>query len=234
MARWLALLLCVLMAALPASAEKRAFIVGVGDYDQLTDLQKTLGDAAGYEATFRDLGFTVTRIENPTLIEFNIAFGTFLDSVAPGDDVVFVFSGHGWSDGAENYLAPVDAPRAAPMSAIRGSTVALKSDILTELRARKPNLTFAIIDACRNNPFDTLTMSGYERGLTRAAAAEGELILYSAGAGQFSLDRLSNDDPSPYSVFTRALLPRLRDTSQPLATIADETRAEVSSGWQTP
>lgn len=228
MFRLVTIIAAILALALPASAEKRAFIVGVGDYEQLTDLKKTIGDARGYKQTFEELGYTVTLLdENPGLIEFKIAFGSFLDTISPGDDVVFIFSGHGWSDGAENYLAPADAPRAGSTSAIRATTVALRSDVLGEIRARKPNLSLAIIDACRENPFDTLTKSGYGKGLARTSANEGELILFSAGAGQLSLDRLSDNDPAPYSVFTRVLLPKLKDTGRPLATIADETREEV-------
>ena len=40
---------CLFALAFSADAKtKRAFIVGVGDYAELTDLKKTIGDADGY------------------------------------------------------------------------------------------------------------------------------------------------------------------------------------------
>jgi hypothetical protein len=227
--RLLAVIIAVIwLWPLAEAQSKKAFIVGIGDYEELTDLQKTIGDARGYADVFGGtLGFEVTKLENPSLLEFDIAFTAFLETVGAGDDVVFIFSGHGWSDGAENYLAPADAPRAAPEAFVKRSTVALNSFVLAELRKRRPNLSFAIIDACRDNPFDTGTRSAFDKGLARVSAGEGELILYSAGSLQKSLDRLTEEDTSPYSVFTRILLPKLSDPSVPLAQIADEARSEV-------
>lgn len=217
-------------AGIASAQTKRAFVVGVGAYDELQDLQKTVNDADGYSQVFRDdLEFQVTTLINPDRYEFIAAFDTFLRNVAPGDDVAFVFSGHGWSDGAENFLALSDAPESAPEAVVRADTIALKSYVLAGIRSRKPNLNLAIIDACRNNPFDTLAKSAAPKGLTRISANEGELILYSAGAAQQSLDRLADDDPSTYSVFSRILLPKLSHAERPLALIADETRSEVQS-----
>ena len=137
----LGLVTCSALAG-PASAEaKRAFVVGVGDYEDLPDLQKTVSDAGGYSKVFRDdLGFDVTTLINPDRYEFIVAFDTFLRSIAPGDEIAFIFSGHGWSDGAENYLALSDAPESAPEAVVRADTIALKSFVLAELRARKPRL----------------------------------------------------------------------------------------------
>ena len=72
MFRSLSLLLFAAFVALAASAgTKRALIVGVGDYAQLPDLQKTTGDATGYADVFsNDLGFEVTRLIDPTTVGF--------------------------------------------------------------------------------------------------------------------------------------------------------------------
>ena len=206
---------------------KRAFVVGVGEYEELTDLQKTLGDAEGYRELFQGkLGYQTTYLTDPDEAEFLDAFDRFKASIAPGDEVVFIFSGHGWSDGAENYLALSDAPRDGSENVIRRSTVPLARLILRDLEARKPQLVFAIIDACRDNPFDTLARD-FGRGLVPVQQRKGTLVLFAAGARQKALDRLSAGDPSPYSVFTRVLLPKLRETDRPLVDIVDETRDEV-------
>ncbi|MEL6725709.1 MAG: peptidylprolyl isomerase [Pseudomonadota bacterium] len=218
-----------LVAGVSAEAEKRAFIVGVGDYDELTDLQKTIGDAQGYSEVFQtDLGFEVTRLLDPTLEEFLVAFDVFAESVAPGDEVAFIFSGHGWSDGGDNFLALKDAPQQSSERILKRATVSLSSVVLDELKGRKPGVLFTIIDACRDNPFDlgTRTMT---RGLVRQEMVQGTLVVYAAGAREKALDRLSPDDASPYSVFTRSLLPKLRDPSRPLMRSVDEARNEVAA-----
>ena len=51
--------------------------------------------------------------------------------------------------------------------------------------------------------------------------------MYSAGAGQAALDRLSEDDPNPNSVFTRALLPRLTEPGLRLRNMVLQVRSEV-------
>lgn len=173
-----------------------------------------------------DLGFEVTFLLDPDQGEFLDAFDAFLSEIAPGDEVVFAFSGHGWADGAENYLALADAPLGGSESRIKRATVPLAEAVLAEIDQRKPGMVFAIIDACRDNPFETLTRD-FARGLVPIAQRRGTLVVFAAGTRQKALDRLSNDDPAPYSVFTRVLLPKLRDPNRPLLQIVDETRNEV-------
>ena len=229
MVRALFILMAVMLfGSLSAQAEKRAFVVGVGDYKELTDLQKTIGDANGYTEVFEtDLGFQVTRLIDPSLEDFLNAFDTFLESIAPGDEIAFIFSGHGWSDGGDNFLALTDAPLQSSERMLKRATVSLSEDVLDELKSRKPGILFTIIDACRDNPFDlgTRTMT---RGLVRQEMVQGTLVVYAAGARQKALDRLGPDDPSPYSVFTRSLLPKLRDPGRPLMRSVDEARNEVA------
>jgi formylglycine-generating enzyme required for sulfatase activity len=230
--RFWAAILTLAVLVLPASAlgqTRRAFIAAVGDYHSLTDLQKTLGDAQGYAEVFRDnLKFQVTQAPaNATRAQFNAAFGQFLASIRPGDEVAFIFSGHGWSDGVENYLALSDAPRDASEFELRTETLALTTSILAQINARRPKLTLVIIDACRDNPFDNGTKAGFEKGMVRTEVTAGTMVVYAAGQRQKALDRLSTNDNAQYSLFTRVLLPKLRDPALPLMTSVDLARDEV-------
>jgi len=231
--RWIVILMSTLAWTSWASAEaqtKRAFIVGVGDYADLSDLQKTIGDATGYAEVFsQDLDFEVTKLIDPDTDAFFEAFDTFVDSIQPKDQVAFIFSGHGWASGGENYLALSDAPREGTIRALERKTVSLPTDILEVLKAREPGLVFAIIDACRDNPFDTGTR-GMQRGLVAVPREEGVAVLFAAGATQTALDRLPTDgaNGSPYSVFTRTLLPKLKDPQTPLARIYEDARTETA------
>ena len=61
---------------------------------------------------------------------------------------------------------------------------------------------------------------GGTRGLARVQAPEGTFVIYSAGVGQSALDRLSDDDPNPNSIFTRSLIPLLKRTDLSLVQTA--------------
>jgi len=88
-----------------------------------------------------------------------------------------------------------------------------------------------VFDACRNNPF--------ERSGTRAVVGggglapmtqlpEGVFSIFSAGYKQTALDRLSNDDTSPNSVFTRTFAKELLLPGEDLVEVAQHTRKLVS------
>ncbi len=224
-----ALLLFGAVATTAEAQTKRAFIVGIGDYEELPDLEKTVGDARGYAQVLEEeLGYEVTLLDdNPGRVEFITAFDAFRSSIAPGDDVAFIFSGHGWSDGAENYLVLSDAEQDASEIQLTLDTVGVTRFILENIKSRQPRVTLAIIDACRDYPFASITRSGFEKGLVRTEVSEGTMVMYAAGSNQKALDRLGNDDPSPYSVFTRVLLPKLSEADRPLHDIAREVKTEV-------
>ena len=118
--RLLLLLIGLCLATAAHAQGKRAFIVGVEQYSELKELKKAIGDAEGYRDFFEsELGYHVTFVADPTEAQFLDAFDAFKQTIAPGDEVVFIFSGHGWSDGVENYLAMTDAPSQASESTIK-------------------------------------------------------------------------------------------------------------------
>jgi Caspase domain len=86
-----------------------------------------------------------------------------------------------------------------------------------------------ILDACRDNPFAIKGKRsiGMTRGLTRMDPAEGMFVLFSAGQGQSALDRLSDTDADPNSVFTRTLLSELATPGESMVQIAKRTQAKV-------
>jgi hypothetical protein len=128
---------------------------------------------------------------------------------------VFVYSGHGWSDGAHNYLVGVDVPGGANQERLTRLSLSLRNGlngVLDDLQRKNAGLKVAIIDACRDDPFQPPPGErGYAlaRGL-KPQSVEGSFIIYSAGEGQSAMDRLSEADTDPDSVFTRTFIPLLR------------------------
>jgi len=53
------------------------------------------------------------------------------------------------------------------------------------------------------------------------------VVLFSAGAGQEALDRLSDGDPDPNGIFTRVLLKEMRKPGVPIRDVLDNVREEV-------
>lgn len=210
----LPLLLCLL--ALPAWAAKHAFVLANNAYDELVDLRNTHADAAAYGGAFEELGFDVTHHRDLTRAETVGAFDAFLRRVRSGDQVAFVYSGHGWSDGQSNYLVPTDAPRQGSDRRLRGQSLALRNGVngvLDEIEGLGAGLTVAVIDACRDNPFKPPEGSrsvGLSRGLARVSPPQGTFVIFSAGEGQQALDRLPDDPPDQrLSVFSRVFVPNL-------------------------
>ena len=216
--------LCLLAVQQGHSQNKHAFVAGVADYDQLEDLQNTVNDARAYAEVFEhSLGFRVTVApDDATELELLESFSAFLAGIQPGDDVVFIFSGHGWSNGIENYLIPSDVPHDISEHTMTRRTLALGPDILDEIKARKPGFILAIIDACRDNPFNMQGKSGFQKGLVRTKLPSQTLIVYAAEEGRVAYEALGPEDRSENSIFTRSLLPLLGDADRPLLRIVEE------------
>lgn len=202
-----------------AAAERRvALVVGNDAYQELPALQKAVADATDFAAVLRDKGFDKVILKHDvSRLDMDLALGEFLDSIAPGDTAVFFYAGHGWSDGNQNFLVATDVPEVASAGSLRRISVPLQNGangIIDEMARRGATLKVAIVDACRDNPFRTADATrsiGLDRGLARVDPPQGTFVVFSAGAGQTALDRLSDSDEARNSVFTRTFLPYIRD-----------------------
>src|SRR3984893_3140673 len=118
---------------------------------------------------------------------------------------------------------------------VRDASV-LADRIIERLQNKKVRTSILVFDACRNNPF--------ERAGTRADAGggglapmtqlpEGVFSVFSAGPRQTALDRLSNNDDNPNSVFTRTFSKELLQPAENLVQVAQHTRRLVSEMAET-
>jgi hypothetical protein len=233
-----ALLACAVVAsvtalAVPAHASKRvALVIGNNDYKNVPKLQKAVNDARTMGDTLKQLGFSVMVAENQNRQQFSQTLLAFDNAVEAGDTAFFFYAGHGFEIAGQNFLLPTDVPAATEgqEELVRDASI-LADRIIERLQNKKARTSILVFDACRNNPF--------ERSGTRAVAGggglapmtqlpEGVFSVFSAGPRQTALDRLSNDDTNPNSVFTRTFSKELLQPGENLVQVAQHTRRTVS------
>ncbi|MHC2462789.1 putative caspase-like protein [Bradyrhizobium embrapense] len=244
MKSWLSRLSATLLAvafvasAAPAQAQKRvALVIGNNDYRNVPKLQKAVNDARTMGDTLKQLGFNVMVAENLNRQAFSETLLAFDRTVEPGDTAFFFYAGHGFEIAGQNFLLPTDVPAATEgqEELVRDASV-LADRIIERLQNKKARTSILVFDACRNNPF--------ERAGTRAVAGggglapmtqlpEGVFSVFSAGPRQTALDRLSNDDANPNSVFTRTFAKELLQPGENLVQVAQRTRRLVSEMAET-
>jgi hypothetical protein len=222
----------------PAHAEKRvALVIGNNDYKNVPKLQKAVNDARTMGDTLKQLGFSVMVAENQTRQAFSQTLLAFDKAIEPGDTAFFFYAGHGFEIAGQNFLLPTDVPAATEgqEELVRDASI-LADRIIERLQNKKARTSILVFDACRNNPF--------ERSGTRAVAGggglapmtqlpEGVFSVFSAGPRQTALDRLSNNDDNPNSVFTRTFVKELTQPGVNLVQVAQRTRRLVAEMAET-
>ena len=221
-----------------AQAQKRlALVVGIDKYEAVTPLRRAVSDARAMAAKLNNLNFDVTEVYDPTRRELNQAIAVFSSRISSGDVVTFFFAGHGVEIKGQNFLLPKDVPQvnAAQQSLLRSEGVGFNR-VLSDVQANGPRISIIILDACRDNPF--AASSGTRgalgtRGLARVDPPSGAFVIYSAASRQKALDRLSNSDRNPNSVFTRKLLPLLDQPGLDVRDMVHKLRNDVWNLAQT-
>lgn len=234
--RWSLLLsLALLLVASPAHAKRVALVIGNDVYTNMPaaqQLQKAVNDARTIGRALTSLGFDVTIGTNLGRQAMVDRLSDFTAKLAPGDTAALFFAGHGVAIGGVNYLVPSDVPpvNEGAEARVRGASLA-EPDIIAEIQAKSVSVALLVIDACRDNPFprNAGRSIGSTRGLADAKPARGIFTIYSAGIGQTALDRLTDRDPEPNSVFTRIFAEELVKPGLHLGDLAVETRERVAA-----
>ena len=221
-----------LVGASPTFAAKRvALVIGNNDYENVPKLQKAVNDADAISKELAKLGFEVVSAENVGRRAMSRALVELETKIESGDTALIYFAGHGFAVEGTNYLLPVDVPEAGPgeEGLVRDASFAANG-LSDRLQEKGAATVILILDACRDNPFaqpGKRSIGGPTRGLTRMDPAEGMFVLFSAGQGQSALDRLSDTDANPNSVFTRTLLKEMEQPGLTMVQIAKRTQSEV-------
>jgi uncharacterized caspase-like protein len=216
----------VLPAALPlasqaAPSERRvALVIGNGAYGpEIGALANPSNDAADMAEALSAAGFEIILkldVDRDEMHRAVIDFGRSLDDGGVG---LFYYAGHAVQVDGNNYLIPlgaqIDREDYVPLEAVD------VNQVLGRMGGANNRLNIVILDACRNNPFRSISR-GVARGLAQTLAPTGTYIAYSAGPGQVALDGDGRNSP-----YTAGLLDMMTQPGLSLEEVFKGVRVKV-------
>jgi hypothetical protein len=215
----------LLALAAPADARRLALVIGNDSYQHADALSNARADARAVAEALRATAFKVTLKLDVTQQAMKEAIRNFKSEVAGGDEVIFFYAGHGVQLEGNNYMIPVDTA-GENADQLKDDSVSLQR-VLDDMQDQKARFTLAIVDACRDNPFKSNGRALRTRGLAPVMAADGQAVLYSAGAGQEALDNLGPRDTDPNGVFTRVLIREMKTPGLSFDQVIHNVRNQV-------
>ncbi len=237
----LAAIIIVVSASLAHAERRVALVFGADRYETIRPLNNAVNDARAIEGALIALDFEVFSESNRSLKRMRRALRDFSED-AKGADVAFVFfAGHGIEIAGQNMLLPTDA-NAASLEALKNTGLPLNE--LRETVAKVAKIGLIVLDACRNDPFGTLSdpkgrgasalrlPNTVKPGLGRMGRAENTLFAFSAAPGETASDGEGTNSP-----FTTALTKYLGTEGLEIRSVLTLVQQEVydrSRGAQFP
>ena len=218
----------------PSPSGGVALVVGNDSYDEVTGLKKAVSDAHALADALKPLGFEVERGRQRFEEHAVPPDGRFRAAGPAGRHGALLLAGHGVEIRGENYLLPTDVPKPekarrawCETAPFRPATSSLASRAAAPAASSRCSMPAATIPSSPAS--GPARLAGGTNGLAGMEAPEGVFVLLSAGARQEALDTLGDDDGSPNSIFTRALIKSLSTPGLSLVQIAKQTQTEVST-----
>lgn len=225
----LASLVLLILSTVMVSAEQRvALVIGNGAYAPAPSLPNPESDATAMASALERLGFEVIRGIDLDLAGMRMAIRDFSVAVEGADIALFFYAGHGVQVSGQNYLIPVDADLKRESDLDFG---AIDISLVMRQMERAARTKIVLLDACRDNPFETaLTRSmgrtrsqkALGRGLAPIDAGGGSLIGFATDPGDVAFDGEGNHSP-----FTEALLRHLETPNLEVNVLMTRVRADV-------
>lgn len=208
------LLLALVTAAGPVWAQRTALLIGNAGY-AIGPLANPPSDVQRLELALTAIGFRVQKLVDANQGQMKRALRDFGTQAQGAEIALFYYSGHGTQVAGENYLLPI------------GATIEKESDYdleavsansaLRQIAGARPKAAIVILDACRDNPYASVTRSA-SRGLGRMDAPTGTMIAFSTAP---------NTTASDEGHYARVLAAELRKPGLELLDVFRNTTAEV-------
>ena len=215
-----AVAVCLMLFAAPLAnaQQKNALLIANARYTNFASLATPIAEARELRDALRDIGFSVTLLEDASREGMMDAILDFEETLKrQGGIAFFHYGGHGIQVNGKNYLIPSNA-EIPDERRVETRSVAL-DEIMASLDAAGTSSNVVVLDACRNNPLPAATGRGTGRGLSvMAVRPRNSILVYSAEAGNIAQDGL----------FTPALCAAIRQEGKSFQEILMEVRKRVS------
>lgn len=206
----IAMTLAALLLVLPsaAHAQRVALVIANSQYEHTSQLENPPRDALLVSGALQEIGFdTVELATDLDQTEFLAQLRAFRQMAEGADAALVYFAGHGIESDGRNWLLPTSATLTAEED-LPYEAIELES-VLDTLDGAK--LRIAVLDACRNNPFEA-RWTGSNRSVSRGLApleVDDMLVIYAAAPGAFAFDGADGNSPFALALARRIVQPGL-------------------------
>jgi tetratricopeptide (TPR) repeat protein len=206
--------------------EKRyALVIGNSLYPkEIGELRNPINDATDMAKELTNSNFEVQLLTNATYGQMRVALLRFKEKIDAGERdkavALFYFAGHGLKEEEENYLVPIDA-KIEFEDDIRRFCFPVQKMVLANMELSKSRLNIVILDACRNNPFPSVTR-GIGQGLAEMKKARGSFIAYATAPGSVAIDGQGRN-----GLYTQEILRAMRIPGLTIEQVFKEVRLNV-------
>ncbi|HEX4181227.1 MAG TPA: caspase family protein [Caulobacteraceae bacterium] len=216
------------MSAAPVEARRLALVIGNGQYANADPLANPERDVDAVADRLRALHVEVAESKDVRGDTLRSQIISFKHVVADGDTVIIYYAGYGMEVRGRDYLLPVDAD----IQNI-GDVSDWGYDLSGLFFTDKHNVAVIMIfDACRDNSFLRRTRSNMA-GTSVINVPAGDMVIFSAGAGEVALDGDPGAAPSAAapqnSLFASALLSALTQPNLDDRDLFVEVRRQVQA-----
>lgn len=207
--------------------EKRyALVIGNSQYSrEIGELRNPVNDATDMAAELEKSNFDVQLLTNATYGQIRAGLLKFKEKLDAGDRDktvgLFYFAGHGLRLEEENYIVPVDA-KIEYEDDIWRYCFPVQRMVLSNMEQSNTRLNIVILDACRNNPFPSLTRGIGQQGLAEMQKARGSFIAYATAPGSVAIDGIGRN-----GLYTQEILKAIRKPGRTIEQVFKEVRLNV-------
>ncbi|TCP43303.1 SUMF1/EgtB/PvdO family nonheme iron enzyme [Rhodovulum marinum] len=229
----------LVMSALPGLADRRvALVIGNGAYRAAPELPNPTNDARAITAALEEIGFEVTAGLDLDGAGLRAAIRDFSRRAEGADLALFFYAGHGIQMAGRNYLIPTDAALEREGDV---ELYAMPLDLVIAGMERSAKTNVVLLDACRDNPFETQLARSMGRARSAALLGRGLAPVETVGGifVGFATDpgKVAYDGAGDHSPFTEAVLDHVATEGLEINQMMTRVRADVfdtTAGRQRP
>ncbi|WP_425092972.1 caspase family protein [Tropicimonas sp. S265A] len=171
---------------------KHAILIGNAAYGGRAELRNPINDVRSLAGALADLGFQIHLLENADKASFDTFLEDTTENLDPGALTLFYYAGHAVQKDGLNWLLPLGFSMRDERD-LETEAIGLDA-VIGALEEARAEVKIVVLDACRENPFDTGEVV-FGDGLAGVAATGETLVAYATSAGEVAFDGAGVNSP---------------------------------------